>query len=708
MNEKKYEINVDPRILELLGPSLYTNIYYVLAELIANAYDADASNVYIILTDTEKIVVEDDGKGMSYTSGEVKKYLEVAAVSRTSESESVTSKGRKKMGRKGIGKLAALSVSDEVIIKTITNSNEKSGFILTKTVPENHELEALKIEDITFEKITGSGTSITMNHPRYKLHKSINTVKKNITRLFPHTDEGFKIHILFEGKSEVIENFDSEIIQDLAAVMLFGEDYHYLEEYFETPYNKKILCKTDSTIEIEMQTEEFLNEFKELEDDIWKDKKIEIKGWIGAYKSTRGRKSNASDFPDNFVSLFANNKMGEFNVLSSVGRNELNEVYLVGQLHVDIFEKTELPDMALSNRQGYVSDDPRYQIVIKYIREKIMPEILALRKRYSEFKKSNSESQKKIKNMKEEQELKTSVEHFKNEVSRNVSSKFQQRFSLDETESKEVEEILNKEINDNFFDVGLKREVDLNKKKILISQTKADKDLSDVIYKMLCFNGVPKEDIIYSNSDDSEAMIPILEHDIDNIFDYLRTFFVDSISTQSIYVVFVTSHDLEGSWGALVELGASWVTKSDYKIFNIKNFQPKEPMIRQGLTWHNSYRNESGEVCIDSTSVELFINQIFELCRDLGYQRRSYGENVRELNRVIEIVNENKPGNIEYKKFKKLPVQVEAYQTDVRKYIDTLEGRMRADIGDWIVTGVDGEQYPVKPDIFEKTYEELK
>ena len=48
MTEKEYKIEIDPGILELLGPSLYTNIYYVLAELIANAYDADAKNVYII------------------------------------------------------------------------------------------------------------------------------------------------------------------------------------------------------------------------------------------------------------------------------------------------------------------------------------------------------------------------------------------------------------------------------------------------------------------------------------------------------------------------------------------------------------------------------------------------------------------------------------------------------------------------------------
>ena len=41
-------------------------------------------------------------------------------------------------------------------------------------------------------------------------------------------------------------------------------------------------------------------------------------------------------------------------------------------------------------------------------------------------------------------------------------------------------------------------------------------------------------------------------------------------------------------------------------------------------------------------------------------------------------------------------------------YIDTLEGTMHASVGDYIVCGVDGEFYPCKPDIFEKTYEIIK
>ena len=39
--------------------------------------------------------------------------------------------------------------------------------------------------------------------------------------------------------------------------------------------------------------------------------------------------------------------------------------------------------------------------------------------------------------------------------------------------------------------------------------------------------------------------------------------------------------------------------------------------------------------------------------------------------------------------------------------IDTLEGTMRVDYGDYIIEGVKGEFYPCKPDIFLKTYEEV-
>ena len=59
-------------------------------------------------------------------------------------------------------------------------------------------------------------------------------------------------------------------------------------------------------------------------------------------------------------------------------------------------------------------------------------------------------------------------------------------------------------------------------------------------------------------------------------------------------------------------------------------------------------------------------------------------------------------------KFVKKPVVVEAYQTDKEMYIPTLEGIMHAAPGDWIITGVHGEQYPCKDDIFRKTYQPVE
>lgn len=39
--------------------------------------------------------------------------------------------------------------------------------------------------------------------------------------------------------------------------------------------------------------------------------------------------------------------------------------------------------------------------------------------------------------------------------------------------------------------------------------------------------------------------------------------------------------------------------------------------------------------------------------------------------------------------------------------VETLEGIMKASVGDYIIKGVNGEFYPCKPDIFEKTYERV-
>ena len=58
-------------------------------------------------------------------------------------------------------------------------------------------------------------------------------------------------------------------------------------------------------------------------------------------------------------------------------------------------------------------------------------------------------------------------------------------------------------------------------------------------------------------------------------------------------------------------------------------------------------------------------------------------------------------------KYRKKPVVIEAYQTDKEMIIHTLEGDIKAEVGDYIITGVQGEQYPCKANIFEQTYEKV-
>lgn len=49
----------------------------------------------------------------------------------------------------------------------------------------------------------------------------------------------------------------------------------------------------------------------------------------------------------------------------------------------------------------------------------------------------------------------------------------------------------------------------------------------------------------------------------------------------------------------------------------------------------------------------------------------------------------------------------EGYVTALQLFIDSREGIMRAETGDYIIKGVNGEFYPCKPDVFEKTYERV-
>lgn len=621
MSEKKYIIQIEPAILKLLGPSLYTNIYYVLAELIANAWDADAQNVYII-DNGKEIIVEDDGIGMSYIHGGIQKYLKVAQETRVSYDDSKTNLKRVIMGRKGIGKLSALAVSKNVNVMTIAEG-EVSGFILSREVPPNGELIPISEEDIKFYRIKKSGTSIQMLNPEYKLNKGIDVVKRNLLKLFPVISDDFQIHIEKDKKKVTINDIDRNIIGDLACLITIGDDFEDLSRSFFPGVSERTLDLLEKRSAKLISLKLLDREKKERE------YVLKICGWIGAYRSTRGKKTEVLEFQDNFISLYSNGKMGEFNILPRIGQNKLPEVYVVGQLHVNLFEETSLPDMALSNRQGYKDDDQRYIVVTEYARE-LLNDIVKLRTTWVTIKKKDEIRKELISNKKRESTFKQNVKSYQENVSSDVAKAITNKSVFNYTNVKNLEKLVNQSLEKHKGLLGLKPLIDHEKKKVLISQTSKDKDLADVIYEMLFFNGIPKKEIIFTRADDEISRIP----DGYNIYEYLRDFFVNSISDQKMYAIYVTSVDMGQSWGSIVEVGANWITQMNHKIFNINNYRPGHPLNVQA-EWHQSIRNTDGNLTMDSVNLDIFCVKIEKICQDLGYEHKNRLENITRLSQLV-------------------------------------------------------------------------
>ena len=70
---------------------------------------------------------------------------------------------------------------------------------------------------------------------------------------------------------------------------------------------------------------------------------------------------------------------------------------------------------------------------------------------------------------------------------------------------------------------------------------------------------------------------------------------------------------------------------------------------------------------------------------------------------AVQYIGDNKREIIEFTNEKAQPNTCYSHMS-----ISTLEGTMRADVGDFIIKGIKGEFYPCKPDIFEQLYEEVK
>ena len=126
----KYRMTLSLNVLRHLGLGLYSNVPAVLSEVVANAWDADATEVEInVDQDNGSITIRDNGHGM--TVGDANdRYLTVGYERRRTGDRATTPKfGRPVMGRKGIGKLSLFSIAKSVEVHSVRNG-ERHGFVM--------------------------------------------------------------------------------------------------------------------------------------------------------------------------------------------------------------------------------------------------------------------------------------------------------------------------------------------------------------------------------------------------------------------------------------------------------------------------------------------------------------------------------------------------------------------------------------------------
>src|SRR5713226_3899477 len=141
-SSRPFTFAISLSVLDHLGRHLYRSFGTVLGEAISNAWDADASNVWIYLApDQNGFLIRDDGTGMTAEDFQ-DKFLKIG-YSKRKDGKTTSPGGRPFIGRKGIGKLALLSCADRiVVISKVKDGNWVGGVI------DNSKLDAAIDDDL--------------------------------------------------------------------------------------------------------------------------------------------------------------------------------------------------------------------------------------------------------------------------------------------------------------------------------------------------------------------------------------------------------------------------------------------------------------------------------------------------------------------------------------------------------------------------------
>lgn len=343
-----YSMRISRLTIDKLGVKLYDRASAVIAELIANSYDADARNVTVRVplgTQLDKkpqtdpcdradweIVVEDDGHGMTPQEA-ADHYLKVGRDRRASDEQGATSRSlnRPVMGRKGIGKLAPFGICRQIEVLSAGGENTEDGYVVSHFLMNFDDI-VLDEEgdaplqtgdrDRTFE--SRPGTTVTLRNFLPKRVPNEETFHRQLGRRFGRI-EGLEITVedsrSGSGNAKPLMPFDVPVVESTRIDL----------EQRSVPYGDQCLPVAGS---VGMAKESYRNE--------------EVAG-VRIY--ARGKiVATTHDFgqPSGFT--------GEFTARS----------YLVGDIHAEWLDEDDGEDLIRTDRQGILWDSDYGQALQDY------------------------------------------------------------------------------------------------------------------------------------------------------------------------------------------------------------------------------------------------------------------------------------------------------------------------------------------------------
>ena len=604
--------------LGLLGKNLYSNAWAALSELVANSLDAGSTEVYIAIDMRKKgnsvIEVYDNGEGMSYDNLK-ENYIKIGRNRRLNQknSESV-------MGRKGIGKLAALYLSNHYYVATKQKDTE---LLVYEMEFPNSELENdtqnPQMSSSSFDAFNNreflhyeSGTMIRMEKVNLTGYgdASIETLNSTLSDYFTVSNlNSQKIFLKVVKNDNDLKKEYTEVIKtipfkNMVQITCFDkETYDELSEKYSNKNYQLNLKGFDKKFSDNIQVvykEATGTEFTYSKDGQEKTKVGKITGWIGIHStinSSEATELNDTNFKKNklynplSLRIYVRNKLAISNFLPVINNTQ---AFVIGY---DILDDNNFKDIATTSRQNMDENDPR----VVDLAEKIKQEVSSLiRTRLEVRNKMNNEIQS----------LRTKSEKIaKESTSKNIDKIFDDFKSQKDRNSFSTHEMdeLNLNIKNRVVQ-QLKGENFKNEYTIFFSHSRRNKNVLDFFYYLLKKIGVTSDEIFYTSKEDAPQI---------DIKQNLGEISKENIVNKNTLLFFYVTKDFKDSDYCMFEGGAAWATRGaeDYLI----NFDE--------FSLIPDYLNQKGEFLLNLTqNSDLFKGDF-------------YNQLINTLNKLIEHIN---------------------------------------------------------------------